>query len=184
MTPLASAAAGLRGALLLARGRAEGAALMEPGARGALHSFWAMAACLPILGLLAAGAADGAAPFAASLAAYAVGWLAFAVLSHRVAGAIGAGARWFGFIAVWNWCSVVQQALVAAGNLPVLLGAPGPLPIVLALVAVGWAIWLEWFATRVALGVGGLAAAALVLLDYAITLTVFGVGSAANGSAG
>lgn len=183
MTPMASAAAGMRGALLLARGRAEGMKVVEPGALGALHSFWAMAACLLILSLLPL--ADGEAGFLpASLAAYGVGWLAFAVLSHRIAGALGAGERWFEFITVWNWCSVVQQGLVAAGNLPALLGAPDPASAAAVLVVVGWAIWLEWYATRVALGIGGLAAAAFVLLDYAISLTAFGIGSVANGSAG
>ena len=183
MTPIASAAAGLRGALLLARGRAEGAALVEPGAQGARHSFWAMAACLLILGLLSAAGGDvGFLP--SSLAAYGTSWLVFAVLSHRIAGALGAGERWFGFITVWNWCSVVQQGLVAAGNLPAMLGAPDVASATVVLVATGWAIWLEWYATRVALGVGGLAAAAFVLLDYAIILTALGIGSVANGSAG
>ena len=183
MTPLASAAAGLRGAVLLARGRAEGAGLVEPGAEGALHSFWAMAACLLILGLLSL--ADGEVGFLpTNLAAYGVGWLGFAVLSHRVAGALGAGDRWIGFITVWNWCSVVQQALVATGSLAGLLGAPGPVSAAAVLVVTGWAIWLEWYATRVALGVGGLAAAGFVLLDYAISLATFGIGSVVNGSAG
>ena len=193
MTPLASAAAGLRGALLLARGRAEGAALVEPGAQGALHSFWALAACLPILLLmgLARPASDrldadlAQVPLLTSLAAYGISWLAFAVLSHRIAGTLGAGANWFGFITVWSWCSVVQQAMVAVGSLPALLDVPGPVPAVAVLVATGWAIWLEWYAIRTALGVGGVAAAAFVLLDYAISLTAFGIGgSIANGSAG
>ena len=140
--PLASAAAGLRGALLLARGRAEGAALVEPGAQGALHSFWALAACLPILLLmgLARPASDpldadlAQVPLLTSLAAYGISWLAFAVLSHRIAGTLGAGANWFGFITVWSWCSVVQQAMVAVGSLPALLDVPGPVPAVAVLV--------------------------------------------------
>lgn len=182
MTPIASAAAGLRGALLLARGRAEGAALVEPGANGALHSFWAMAACLLILGLLALVGDVGFGP--SNLAAYGVGWLGFAVLSHRIAGALGAGDRWIGFITVWNWCSVVQQALGATGSLPGLLGAPASLAFAAMLIVTGWAVWLEWYATRVTLGVSGLAAAGFVLLDYAISLTALEIGSAVNGSAG
>ena len=182
MKPMASALTGMRGALLLARGQAEGAALVEPGAKGALHSFWAMAACLLILALLALVGDVSFGP--SNLAAYGVGWLAFAVLSHRIAGALGAGERWIGFITVWNWCSVVQQALGAAGSLPGLLGAPGPVSFAAMLIVTGWAVWLEWYATRVALGVGGLAAAGFVLLDYAISLAAFGVGSVVNGSAG
>lgn len=186
MTALASAAAGLQGALLLARGRAEGAALIEPGAQGARRSFWALAASLPILVLLhvADGPAPDSTPLLSSLAASVVGWLGFAVLSHRGAAALGAGERWFGFIAAWNWCSVVQQALVAAGLLVGLSGVPAPVPLVALLVTTGWAIWLEWYAARVTLGVGGVAAAGIVLFDYAVNLVVFSIGSAANGSSG
>lgn len=184
MTPLASAIAGLRGAALLARGQAEGAALVEPGRQGAIHSFWALAACLPLFGLLRIldeSAPDP--PFIVGVMTYLVGWLAFAVLSHRVAVALGAGDRWFGFIAAWNWCSVVQYALLTAGNVPAWVGLPGWLSATTALLTTGWAIWLEWFATRVTLGIGRAAAAALVLLDLAIAVALYGF-SAGNGSAG
>lgn len=177
MTPLASAATGLQGALLLARGRPEGAALMEPGAGGATRSFWAIAACVPII-LMLRVAGDAAGGTAAALGAALVGWLGFAVLSHGVVRAMGAGERWFGFIAAWNWCSVVQHSLLALGSVPGLAGLAGPLPVVTALLATGWAIWLEWFATRVTLGVGGPAAAMLVLLDFAIGVVAFNLGSA------
>ena len=184
MTPLASAIAGLRGAALLARGQEEGAALVEPGLQGAVHSFWALAVCLPLFGLLRLldeSAADP--PFVMGVMTYLVGWLAFAVLSHRAAGALGAGERWFGFIAAWNWCSVVQHGLLAAGSLPAWAGLPGAVSATAALVATGWAIWLEWFATRVTLGVSRGAAAALVVLDLAIAVALYGF-SAGNGSAG
>ena len=43
------------------------------------------------------------------------------------------------------------------------------------LVAVGWALWLEWFATRTSLAISGWPAAGLVALDLAIGLIVEGV---------
>lgn len=176
MTPLASAVSGLRGAVLLARGQEEGAALVEPGRQGAVHSFWALAACLPLFGLLRLldQGAEAEPPFAVGVMTYVVGWLAFAVLSHRAAAALGAGERWFGFITAWNWCSVVQHGLLAAGSLPAWAGLPGWLSATAALLATGWAIWLEWFATRVTLGVGRGAAAALVGLDLAIAVALYG----------
>lgn len=184
MTPLASAIMGLRGAAQLARGEADGAALVEPGRQGAIHSFWALAACLPLFGLLRLldeGAADP--PFATGVMTYLVGWLAFAVLSHRMAMALGAGERWFGFIAAWNWCSVLQHGLLAAGSLPAWAGLPGWFAATAALLATGWAIWLEWFATRVTLDIGRVAAAAFVALDLAVAVALYGF-SAGNGSAG
>jgi len=43
------------------------------------------------------------------------------------------------------------------------------------LVTVGWAVWLEYFVARVALGFGGWQAAAMVALDYAIAQVASGL---------
>ena len=43
------------------------------------------------------------------------------------------------------------------------------------LVALGWALWLEWFAARLTLRLPGRTALALVLLDQALGLVVSGV---------
>ena len=42
-------------------------------------------------------------------------------------------------------------------------------------VAIGWALWIEWFATRKSLGTNGLAAAFLVVLDQLIGLLLAGL---------
>jgi len=102
------------------------------------------------------------------------GWTGYEVLSRTVHERLGRARRWAGYITVWNWCNVVQYALLLLGSLPVLLHAPEPVSQTAALVALGWALWLEWFATRLALDLPGLAAAALVTLDLSVGLLLAG----------
>jgi hypothetical protein len=171
---------GLQGALMLARGRAEGLHLVisaeQPLMQSAARSFWAAALCLPaficlqLIGLYQ----DARLPphfghgLAQQLLGYTIDWAGFALISRWVARALGRLDAWPRFIAAWNWCNVVQYLLLVAASLPPLLGLPALLGETAWLVATGWALWLEWFATRVALGVGGVQAAALVLLDEAL----------------
>ena len=166
---------GLQGALLLARGRADGVRYVEDDMAGAARSFWAMAICLPAfvcLRLLAwteTGVPSHAAHlFALDLLTYLVGWCGFAVLLHRLVASMGLTDRWPRCIALWNWCNVVQYLLLVVFSIPGLLGAPGLLDEALQLFALGWALWLEWFAFRLTLGIGVFPAAGLVALDVAI----------------
>jgi hypothetical protein len=46
------------------------------------------------------------------------------------------------------------------------------------LFAIGWALWLEWFAFRLTLGIGVVAAAGLVALDVAIGVLLAAVSAA------
>lgn len=175
-------ATGLHGALLLARGRADGIQHIDPGREGALRSFWALALCLPgFLALQLADWADSGVPRAPAhamgleLLAYVVGWLSFAVASRHLVAALGRGERWLLFLGVWNWCNVVQYLLLVAAAVPHLLGAPDWLGETASLVAVGWALWLEWYAARLTLDVGRLAAAGLVAFDLAIGAAISAV---------
>jgi hypothetical protein len=166
---------GLQAALLLARGRADGLRYVEDDMAGAARSFWAMGICLPAFVCLRLMAWTGgsmpahpAHSLGLDLLTYAVGWCGFAVLSHRLVGAMGLAARWPRSIALWNWCNVVQYLLLVVFSIPGLLGAPALLDEVLQLFALGWALWLEWFAFRLTLGIGVVPAAGLVVLDVAI----------------
>ena len=89
--------------------------------------------------------------FLLDLMGFAVGWLGFALASRAMAERLGRGRQWPRFIAVWNWCNVVQYLLLVAGGLPVLVGAAPWLAQASWLIATGWALWLEWFATGLAL---------------------------------
>jgi hypothetical protein len=162
--------AGLRGVLMLARGQAHGAMLIEDTPEGAARSFWSAAICLP--GFLALVMLDWAEdPPAAGVAyallvqiiAHAAGWAGFAVASQALAQAAGRGAEWPHFIAAWNWANVVQYLLLLAVSLPPLLGLPQPLASALAVATLGYQLWLVWFLAKTTLRSRGLAIAVLGL---------------------
>lgn len=169
---------GLAAACQLARGRAEGLRQLEPDMASAARSFWAIPLALPPMIALrfADWANSGGMPANAGrllltdAMVYLVSWLAFAVFSARVAERVGRGARWPWFISIWNWCNVVGNTMLLAGMVPRLLGAPSVLDQVAEVVVVGWALWLEWYATRLALGIGPLLGAWFVVLDQMIVL--------------
>lgn len=184
-----SVANGIAAALLFARGKAVGMALIAPGMEGARHSFLAAAICLPVLLALRiyGWAGQGAPPngvvvsLAAELIGYTLGWVGFALASRLLAQQAGRGGDWPRFIAAWNWSNLVQYALLLVLMLPSLLGLPGWIGNALGLAAVGYAIWLEWFVTRVALKVPGLTAAMFVILDLALGLFIGGVTARISG---
>ncbi|MBW4092512.1 MAG: hypothetical protein HIU82_15605 [Proteobacteria bacterium] len=188
MTPEGPALSGLRGALLLARGRPEGLRAMPADMAGAARSFLAAAVGLPpFLILLAIGARGGGPSLTPpvlilQMLGYVISWAGYAVLSHRLVAALGKEARWPRFIAAWNWVNVVQYLLLLAGVLPALAGAPVWLAQTAALLGQGWALWLEWYAIRLALDTTGLLAAAVMAPDVvlgvavAMALTAAGVG--------
>jgi hypothetical protein len=103
---------------------------------------------------------------------FVLGWLLFVEVTHRLAPVLGRADRWGRFIAVWNWCNVIEGVLVVIGSLPELLGVPSVVGEATELITIGWAIWLEWYATRLAFGVGPLTAMLLVLLDQSIGIAL------------
>lgn len=173
---------GLHAALLFARGRSDGLRYVEADMAGAARSFWAMAICLPAIVCLRlmtwvqyglppqAGHAIGL-----DIMGYVVGWLAFALLSFRLAPLFGCGPRWPRFIAAWNWCNVVENLVLVVGGIPGLLGVPPIIDEVAQIVAIGWALWIEWFATKQAFGTSGFVAVVLVVLDQLIGLLLAGL---------
>jgi hypothetical protein len=173
--------AGLQAAWLLARGRADGVRLLavEPAQEMTLaaRSFWAAPLCLPALVCLhlIGWAEGGGGPlavrgFIADLLGFTIGWVGFALLTHRVAAALGRAPLWPRFIAAWNWCSLIQYLMLVVASLPGLLGAPDLVAQTAWLAAMGWALWLEWFATRLTLALSPGMAAALVGLDVSLGL--------------
>jgi hypothetical protein len=173
---------GLHAAVLFARGRSEGLRYVESDMAGAARSFWAMPICLPAIICLRlmtwveyglptdAGHAVGL-----DIMGYVVGWLAFALLSFRLAPLFGYGPRWPRFIAAWNWCNVIENLLLVLGGIPGLAGVPPIFDEAAQIFAIGWALWIEWFATRQALGASGGVAAVLVILDQLIGLVLAGL---------
>jgi hypothetical protein len=166
---------GLNAALRLARGRADGVGLV-PGDRGTfVRSFWAVALCLPtVIGRLLMSWADTGIPADAvhlvvrEVLVFVIGWLVFVEASYQLARPAGRVERWARFIAVWNWCNVIEGLLVIVGAIPGALGAPPVVDQACELITIGWALWLEWYATRLTFGVGPMTAVWLVVLDQSI----------------
>ncbi len=164
---------GLQAAFRLARGDRDGMAplLVPADAQAALaaHSFLALAAAVPLE--LLQGWLDGIGGHALlqDLMVAVVGWLGFAVVSHRVAARSGRAALWPRYIAAWNWCSLLQSAVLTLGLSAGVLGLPALVSETLVLAILGWALWLDYFVARVALGFALWQAIALVALDYAIS---------------
>ena len=169
---------GLRAALLLARGRHEGVALLiaeapEAQRARAVHSFVAMLFCLPVfLAVQEVGRDLEGLAMLRQAGGVAIGWLGYAVLSHRIGAAIGREAQWPRFIVLWNWCNLVQYLLVGAALLPSFLGVPAMVAQTAWIVAMGWAMWLQWSATRLGLALPGGRAALLVVTDMALGIAV------------
>ncbi|MGA3400603.1 MAG: hypothetical protein ABSC95_15400 [Acetobacteraceae bacterium] len=173
---------GLYAALLFARGRSDGLRYVEADMAGATRSFWAIALCLPAIVCLQlmTWVQSGLPPHAGhaiglDIMGYVVGWLGFALLSFHLAPMFGCGPRWPRFIAAWNWCNVIENLLLVVGGIPGLLGAPPILDEGAQIVAIGWALWIEWFATKQALGTSGMVAVLLVVLDQLIGLLLAGL---------
>jgi hypothetical protein len=179
---LSTVAIGLSAALRLARGRADGVALVGDDEGATAGSFWAIAFCLPSVvcrvlmsRLETAELAGGSHEMARELIIFVLGWLIFIEATYWLARSLGLMHRWRRFIVVWNWCNVIEGVLVVAGGVPGLLGAPTTIDEACQLITLGWALWLEWYATRLSLGVDGFTAFGLVVLDQAIGITLAAV---------
>lgn len=175
MNAVSTVTSGLCAAMRLAGGRADGVVLVPGDRETIIRSFWSIALCLPglICRLLISWQgsdipADVAHLIGREVVVFALGWLIFVEVTHRLAPIIGQAERWGRFIAVWNWCNVVEGLLVVVGAVPGALGAPAIVDQGCELITIGWALWLEWYATRLAFGVTPLAAVSLVLLDQSI----------------
>jgi hypothetical protein len=175
MNAVSTVTSGLHAALRLAGGRRDGVVLVAGDRKTVVRSFWAIALALPsvICRLLMSWAATGLPTnpthaVAREVIVFILGWLVFVEMTHRLAPLTGKAERWGRFVAVWNWCNVIEGVLVVLGGVPGVLGVPAVVDQACELVTIGWALWLEWYATRLALDVGPLTATWLVLLDQSI----------------
>jgi hypothetical protein len=183
MSVIGSVSSGMSGALLLARGRPEGIELVDTDHTAAVRSFWAIPLCLPavvclkLLDWLATGIPANP-PLALGrylllfLVGWLVGWLLFVWATHYMAGMLNKQPLWARFIAVWSYCSVIENTLVAIGGLPGALGAPSIIDQAAELVTFGWALWLEWFGIRLSLQVGPLTAIMVLAVDVGIGIAM------------
>jgi hypothetical protein len=184
MSVIGSVSAGIQGALLLARGRPEGVQLVEVDHAAAIRSFWAIplslpaVVCLKLLDWVVTGVpANVPLVLGRYLMLFLVGWLLFVWVSHHMASVLNKQTLWPRFIAIWSYCSVVENTLVALGGLPGALGAPSIVDEAAQLVTFGWALWLEWFAIRLSLQVGALTAMLFLAVDFGIGVVMMAIGA-------
>jgi hypothetical protein len=184
MTVIGSVSAGIQGALLLARGRPEGVSLVDTDRTAAIRSFWAIplslpaVVCLKLLDWLATGIPSNIPlELGRYLLLFLVGWLLFVWVSHHLASILNKQAQWPRFIAIWAYCSIIENTLVAIGGLPGALGAPSIVDQASELFTMGWALWLEWYAIRLSLQVGPLVALVLLIVDFVVGVVMSGLGS-------
>lgn len=180
MVPMEEAVRSVFGAWRLARLDSRGITLFNDTREGAINSFWAALFLAPFYAILIAfkwageDVAVGPLLVVESLA-YVIAWTAFPVLMIPVAKAMKREDRYFGFLAAYNWTQVMQMLAVVV---PVLLISSRMLPMeigsmllfiahLLVLIYEGWVI-------KLALSVGGLEAAGLVLLDLMVGLLLQG----------
>ncbi|HVJ50977.1 MAG TPA: hypothetical protein VM689_00850 [Aliidongia sp.] len=170
------AADALGGVLRLAIFDRAGAAGFGRDARACARSFWSYLFGLPLIllliGLQVAGtdtptpALLGGAQFLAEI----IGAAGFPLLLLPVLRRFGREDRWSWFVTGYNWFNLGQLVLILL-VLSLLTGSPAPLGrIVLGLIQI-YALVVEAFLAESILEIGGLRAAAIVLLDV-----LFGVG--------
>lgn len=174
----------LAGALMLARGRATGLAAFENTLPVAAYSFRAAAICLPIFLFFkdqTSAPEDVALTLLVDFLLFAASWAGFALASLYLARALGVADRWPRFIAAWNWSAVVQYSALTVLSLPGLLLGQGSLLDLGGLLALFYALWLEWFVARHALRLSPLGAAGFVAIDLAIAVFLGGFAARISG---
>ena len=174
----------LAGAFMLARGRAAGLAAFENTLPVAAYSFRAAAICLPIFMFFKDQTStpdDVVLTLFVDLLLFAASWAGFALASLYLARALGVAEAWPRFIAAWNWSAVVQYLALAVLSLPGLLLGRGGLLDLGGLLALFFAVWMEWFVARHALRLSPLGAAGFVGLDLGIAVFLGGFAARITG---
>ncbi len=181
-------AGGLRAAFLLAQGRPDGLIRVATGPSAVPRSFAAALICLPLFAALRwmewkAGARPPHPEHAlvVEFLAYVIGWAGFALISRNLLTAMGRPERWGLFVTVWNWSNVAQYSMLLLAAVPDLLGAPPLVAETIGLVALGWALWLEWFVARLTLSVSAAMALLPVLLDLILGIVLSGLSRSLGG---
>ncbi len=181
---LASAVTGIRG---LAAMRADAFRHFDATLHGFWTSYWAAALALPVWALLqtvqmaATPPTDPLRYATLQTIAYAASWLAYPLLMVRISSFLGRWPLYFTYMVAYNWFQLVQtiawlplMALVAGG-------ADRDLVVLVWLITHGLLLTYSWFIARRGLAVEAGTAAALVIIDFLLTLLIDGF---AEGMAG
>jgi hypothetical protein len=171
--------AGARGIGLLTIGKPEGIRAFVNDIATTRRSFLTALLALPIFVLFhfidwLAGTGPLEAPHAIilDLLTFPISWAGFALISIPLLRMLGVETLWPRYIAAWNWSNLAQYLLLFLTSLPMVLHAPPIVSETCALVGYGWALWLEWYVTRLALTISPTAAALLVAVDVGFSAMI------------
>ena len=109
---------------------------------------------------------------ALDLLTFPISWAGFALISRPLVRMLGAEQHWPRYITAWNWSNLAQYVLLFVSSVPVVLHVPAIAAETCALVGYGWALWLEWYVTRLALNLSPTSAALLVAVDVGFSAVV------------
>ena len=174
---------GLFGAWRLAHLDPRGMEYFERSAEGFWRSFWAAALMAPAYALIVVlellSRATTAHPLrivAIEVTGYAILWTAFPLAAWYLVSALGKQERFFGYIVAYNWANVLQiglalpiTALDASGGLPTAVMS------VVIFAATAAVLFYQYFIARTALDVDMPVAAALVVMDFMLSVLRHGV---------
>jgi hypothetical protein len=172
-------ALGGRGIAMLTVGRADGIRAFTNDIAVTRRSFVTAIIALPIFVMFhvldwAAGVSPVDPPhlMVLDLLTFPISWAGFALISIPLVKMLGAEPQWPRYITAWNWSNLAQYVLLFITSVPVVLHAPAIASETCALVGYGWALWLEWYVTRLVLNLSPTAAALLVAVDVGFSAIV------------
>lgn len=180
MTVARDALYGLYGATRLARFDSAGIGYFDGTVDSAWRSFWANLFTLPAywlwlllqpstiadqVGLLSFLTVEGL--------AFAIKLLAYLLVVHQVMEMMGSPERVPGFIAAYNWSSVLQMGVFLLTT-TLIVGEllPDPVGQAVGQVAIFWALGFAWFMVRHTLNVHPLGALGILALELLVTALV------------
>lgn len=180
MIPLDETFRSLYGAWRLAHFDSDGLKYFNSTIGGFWRSFFAAVLVAPLYLLLLAlryQADYGDVPafrfFSIEGLAYVIAWLTFPVVMINIVAALDRRESFIRFIVAYNWASVLQNALY----LPIIILAVGGVlgeaaSGFLSLAVLVWVLTYGWFITRSALDISNSAAAAIVGLDFLLSILI------------
>jgi len=181
MPPLSETVSALYGALRLARFDAGGTAYFNATVEGFWRSFFAAVLVLPLFAALVISRYPPQAnldvePLRFLLVegvTYVIAWVAYPVVMISLTRALGCWERFVPYIVAYNWCAVWQNLVLVPIALLANAGVlPGDVATILYLTALGYVLVYTWFVARAALELPPFTCAALVILDFALSVVI------------
>ena len=164
---------------LLTFGRADGIRAFTNNVSATRRSFVTAIFSLPIFilfhmldWLAGVGPLDPPRLMVLDLLTFPISWAGFALISLPLVRALKVEPQWPRYITAWNWSNFAQYVLLFVTSIPAVLHVPPIASETCALVGYGWALWLEWFVTRLVLNLSPTGAALLVAVDVGFSAVV------------